>query len=295
MGSIISGVGNAVGSIVGGIGGGVAQGAGATNQFQASNPYAGMLPEELANQQQIYGNQQNLAQALQAQLNGTGPNPAQTMFNANQQSNIANAQGLIASQRGLNPALAARMGANAATVGNQQASLGSALLQQQQQIAAANNLGNLYGQEQAGNLGVQQIGNQANLGGQQLNQQTGANNAQIRGQIAGGLLGAGGSIGAAAAGGGKAHGGKIEGAAKVKGDSKENDTVPAMLSPGEIVVPRSKAKDPKKAKEFIDHLMKSEGSDSEDEGGYGDILQHKRKVAELEKRIKSLEKKKKAA
>jgi hypothetical protein len=35
------------------------------------------------------------------------------------------------------------------------------------------------------------------------------------------------------------NGGTINGRAKVSGDSRVNDTVPAMLSPGEIVIPRS--------------------------------------------------------
>jgi hypothetical protein len=45
-------------------------------------------------------------------------------------------------------------------------------------------------------------------------------------------------------------GGPIPGKAKVSGDSERNDTVPAMLSPGEIVVPRSKAQDPNMAAQF---------------------------------------------
>lgn len=40
-----------------------------------------------------------------------------------------------------------------------------------------------------------------------------------------------------------AHGGKV--------DSIENDTVPAMLSPGEVVIPRSIADDPVKSSEFV--------------------------------------------
>lgn len=36
----------------------------------------------------------------------------------------------------------------------------------------------------------------------------------------------------------------VPGKAKVKGDSKENDTVPAKLSPGEIIIPRSVAMSP---------------------------------------------------
>lgn len=50
-------------------------------------------------------------------------------------------------------------------------------------------------------------------------------------------------------------GGRVPGQASVPGDSKENDTVPAMLSPGEIVIPRSLANSPVRAKKFIEHLM----------------------------------------
>lgn len=55
--------------------------------------------------------------------------------------------------------------------------------------------------------------------------------------------------------GGEAHnhymcmlmGGKVPGQAEVEGDSPENDTVDAKLSPGEIVIKRSKASDPDEA------------------------------------------------
>lgn len=49
-------------------------------------------------------------------------------------------------------------------------------------------------------------------------------------------------------------GGSVPGKAKVAGDSKKNDTVKAMLSPGEIVIPRSHAMTPHLAKAYIDHL-----------------------------------------
>ncbi len=42
-------------------------------------------------------------------------------------------------------------------------------------------------------------------------------------------------------------GGCVPGEAKIAGDSAQNDTVPAMLSPGENVIPRSKANNPEKA------------------------------------------------
>lgn len=56
-------------------------------------------------------------------------------------------------------------------------------------------------------------------------------------------------------------GGHVPGKAKFKGDTLKNDTVPAMLSPGEMVVPRTIAQsgDPEKAKAFIAALMAKNG------------------------------------
>ena len=45
-------------------------------------------------------------------------------------------------------------------------------------------------------------------------------------------------------------GGHVGGKAKVEGDSEENDTVPALLSPGELVIPRSVPKNGKSMEEF---------------------------------------------
>lgn len=66
----------------------------------------------------------------------------------------------------------------------------------------------------------------------------------------------------------KAKGGRISkarvpGKSNHDGDDERNDTVPALLSPGEIVIPRSIAQSPdadKKAAEFIRQLMKHEKS-----------------------------------
>lgn len=48
-----------------------------------------------------------------------------------------------------------------------------------------------------------------------------------------------------------AMGKKVPGKASIPGDSLRNDKVPAMLSPGEIIVPRSKAKNPEDAASFV--------------------------------------------
>lgn len=57
-------------------------------------------------------------------------------------------------------------------------------------------------------------------------------------------------------------GGPVAGKAKVKGDSLKNDTVPAMLSPGEVVIPRhiTESKDaPKKAAAFVAAVLAKKG------------------------------------
>ncbi len=78
-----------------------------------------------------------------------------------------------------------------------------------------------------------------------------------------------------------AHGAYVPGKAKVAGDSPKNDTVPAMLSPGEIVIPRSKAKDADKAKAFIDELMrKKKAKDEPTKSGYSKILELHRQLGE---------------
>lgn len=60
-------------------------------------------------------------------------------------------------------------------------------------------------------------------------------------------------------------GGPVPGKASVKGNSYDNDTVPAMLSPGEAVLPRSVTQSknaPQKAAEFMKHLQKGKPGDS---------------------------------
>lgn len=343
------------------------------NAAQAGNPYdQSYLQNAVDNQQQIYANQQALALQLQKNMAGVGPNPAQTQYEQNAQQNINNAQGLIASQRGLNPALATRLGANAATNANQQAAGQASILQQNQQLGATQALSNLYGQQQQGNIGQQQLYVAPNTAAMQTNASVANANQQNAAGIVGGLLGAagsgatmfkaqggeiapqrfdmggavsslssgfgpqsqaggylnqgfgplgglGGSGGAAlqkgfssfgvkapslpgssttpnsitggslAAGeegaplaGGAADviaeagplaalaakggmmgknfkpGGKVPGKASVAGDSYANDTVPAIVSPGEIVLPRSvtQAKDaPKKAAAFVQAIL----------------------------------------
>jgi len=72
----------------------------------------------------------------------------------------------------------------------------------------------------------------------------------VAGGVAGGMVGgpagaamgsrAGGSLGSSAAAS-YAHGGKIPGKAEFPGDDERNDTVSIRVSPGEVVIPRTKA------------------------------------------------------
>lgn len=141
------------------------------------------------------------------------------------------------------------------------------------------------------NMGLQAANSnmQSQTDANKINAGIAQSNTESQNKLTGGILQSGGSLGVAALA--AAHGGRIPGKAPVKGDSSQNDTVHAMLSPGEIVVPRSKAGDAKKAKEFIDHLMTSEGkSKDKKDVGYASVLESHRKlkerVAELEKKVK---------
>jgi len=269
MGGVAKAVGSVIGGVTGGITGGLMDAGGITNTYQASGPQ--IQPELLAQIKQAYGaqdpiqQQQNaLAQALLAQSQGQGVNPAQLMMKqATERANMQRA-GMLGSARGVNPALAARMAGQGAMANQQAAAQQAGILGAQQQVQAQQALGGLYGQMGQQNLNQQQILQNAFAGqqgqamqGQQINAGVAAGNTQARTQLAGGLLQAAGGIGAKMFG--AAHGAIVPGVAAVDGDHSANDTVPAMLSPGEIVIPRSKAKDPDLAKEFIDHLMAKEG------------------------------------
>lgn len=238
-----------------------------------------------AGQQGIAG-QQQLLSMLQSQAAGGGLNPALDQLNNTTGQNVANQAALMASQRGVgqNAGLLARqVGQQGA--GIQQQAAGQAALQRAQQTLAAQQMLGQQANQQVGQQG-QALGNlnaaQQGLSGQAIQGQqaqnvlsTGINqaNAQTNAGIAGaigsaaikgaGLMNQGGAV--PAANGPKSRlaqhlsmggpveykkGGHVAGKAKVSGDSPKNDTVPAMLSPGEIVVPRSHASDPKKAAAF---------------------------------------------
>lgn len=232
------------------------------------NVQAGQTSLDEAKKQQM-----GLAQMLQQQYAGTGPNAALGTMQRGSEEAIKRASGALASQRGINPALAQRLASQQAAEMGQKAAQEGAILQAQQSQGALSGLGNVYG-----DIGRQALG-QYGTAQQALTQQQAENQRTTTG-IVGGLLGGAGALL------GMSTGGKVPGKAEVQGDSYSNDKVPAMLSPGEIVVPRSKAKDPEKAKEFIDHIMGDKGESKE--VTYADVLAMQKQLAAM---IKKLEKK----
>lgn len=98
---------------------------------------------------------------------------------------------------------------------------------------------------------------QAGVAGNQANQATQAGNQQMG--LYGALIGAAGDAFAPAAAPAAApvkasEGAIVPGEPEVAGDSRRNDKVHAMLSPGEIVVPRTIAPHPEAVKRFVQHL-----------------------------------------
>lgn len=175
----------------------------------------------IGNQASVFGQQQALANQLQDQANGQGPNPALAQLNQTTSQNIAGQNALMAGQRGAssNAGLIARQAAMQGGNLQQQAVGQAATLGAQQQIAAQNAL--MGQQANMANLSTQQIGQQQNalqaynqgaqnqqsnlLGGinaqNQINAGIQAQNAKNNAKFAGMALGSAGSLLSAASGG----------------------------------------------------------------------------------------------
>lgn len=185
----------------------------AQNMFQAAAPdiqtqdYSPALTEQYGNQQNIYGQQQNLANTLLAQSQGYGPNIAQAQLNQATGQNAAQQAALMAGQRGAssNPALLARQAAMQGAGAQQQAVGQSATLQAQQQMAAQQALAQQQSSMANQSLQAQSIlqgaraqqnnaVTQGSLGAQGINAQVAGQNASAVNQTLGGFLGAGGSL-----------------------------------------------------------------------------------------------------
>lgn len=231
----------------------------------------GSQQDAIGNQNQAFAGAVDTAGTLRDQSMGGGPNPAQAQLALTTGQNIRNQAALLAGQRGVgsNPGLAARqigqlgagvqqeaVGQSAALRANQQIAATQQL--QQQQALIAQMAAQQVAQRQGGLSGLGQFNlNQAGLftGSADQSSKFNAENSfgNKLGNVLGGAIGAAGQVGAAAIG--VNQGGKIPGVASMTGDHPKNDTVPAMLSPGEVVIPRTAVKDPKKVAAFINETL----------------------------------------
>ena len=252
----------------------------------------------LANQSNVFQQQQQLANQLQQQAMGQGPNPAQAQLAQNTAANVAQQSALMAGQRGgsANAGLMARQAAQQGGAMQQQATGQAATMQANQQLAAQQQLqqqqammGGLAGQ-QVGQMqqGLGMMGNTALQGQSNLTQQSGVQasvanaDAQRQGQIVGGLLGGAGAALGMAHGGmvpraqaktteasrrdmgfGKVilknDGGMVPGQAPVAGDHPKNDIVPAALSPGELIIPRTVVQaGPEAIMKFVNQVLEED-------------------------------------
>lgn len=162
----------------------------------------------IQNQSNVFQQQQQLAQQLQQQTLGQGPNPAQAMLAQQTGQNVQQQAALMAGQRGAsqNAGLMARQAAQQGGQMQQQATGQAATMQANQQLAAQQQLQ----QQQAAMAGLagQQVGQQQQAVGQlgnfglqgynavtgninqqnQLNAGIAQNNADLNGAIMGGLI-----------------------------------------------------------------------------------------------------------
>lgn len=155
----------------------------------------------LQNQAQTYQAQQGIRQSILGAL-GTQQQNASTKYTGQNQANMA-------------------------TAANRQTAMGGVL------NGAGSLMSSMSGMFSGSKGGGGTVATAGSPGGSPTSTQAGASVAQSGdGQPIAGESYTGETVTAA-------HGGFIPGKAKVKGDSPKNDTVPAQLSPGELVVPRS--------------------------------------------------------
>jgi len=262
--------------------------------FQQQQALAGQL------QQNALGQGPNPAQAMLA--NQTGQNVNQQAALMGSQRGTSQNAGLLARQAAQQGAGIQQQGVGqaAALQAQQQLAAQQQLGQQQAQMAglAGNQVANLGQAQQMGLSGTQgeqgiiQQGvnsfNNANVGAAGGQQAAASSNYGQNMKLVGGVLnGAGAAAGLFSQGGivnnyanggdvsgpmskygqkmcgiNMKSGGHVPGQASVQGDSKKNDTVPAMLSPGEIVIPRhiTQGNDaPNKAAAFVAAVLAKKG------------------------------------
>ena len=243
----------------------------AQRAFLAATGAAGGLDK----QNDVYNQQQGLANQLQDAINGNGPSVAQNQLNQATGQNVAATAALMAGQRGAgaNAGLLARQIAQQGAATQQNAAGQAATLRAQEQIAARGQLQQQQGM--LGGLATQQVGQYANaltgaqqqaLNEQQLAAQTALQQRQqdlqnqiAQNQIKAGLasqaskqtLDTGNQVTKSIGSGIGAVGGKMAAGGEVKAGPKsriaqhlnmaKGGMVPAMVSPGEIYLTKAQA------------------------------------------------------
>lgn len=197
--------------------------------------------------QTALSNEGNLASTMYGQQAGQA-NTVAAAQNALSQFNAANTQQANAANQATNQAANVYNTTTAQNTANQNVQNANQRQTYNQTVAPVT----------AAQLALQKAGSEAGVSESQANQATQAGQQQAG--LIGGVLGAGATLGAgamnpgttviAAADGGEIPppnvpatnfraGGPVPGAARAPGNDPRNDTVPARLSPGEFVVPRT--------------------------------------------------------
>lgn len=177
--------------------------------------------------------QQAIIQQLQNQAQNGDPVALQQLKDATQKSMQQGSalSATSAAQHGMGAGSALRSSADQQALTAQKAIGQEQILKAQSQQEAQKQLATLTGQQRASDIAEIQAKLQAQRGIENANIADKEQKAKQFQGMSGGLLQ--GMLSKVA------HGGRIDGPALAPGDDERNDIVPAMLSPGEIVLPRS--------------------------------------------------------
>lgn len=249
-----------------------------------------------------------LVQNLLARQRGEGESVAETQNRMMLNQANANAMGLAAAQRGIAPGLAARIAAQTQGQQSMQANQAGTLARAQEQQGIDQLLASIYSSQRgsAGQAAQMQANAEAASRQQTLGLMQGIGQAGMAYMGAGGgktsapsapatpapttSSYSGGYLGNYQLTPGLYDGGKVPGDAPVKGNHPKNDIVDAKLSPGEIVIPRTHAKDPDKAKAFVESILSKGKESKSSESGDDAMKKLLKSQQEMMKRLKSLEK-----
>lgn len=191
----------------------------------------------------------------------TGDGAWQQAFTDAVQRTQANAQALGQSDANVDYGDALMNIGNAQAGVAQRAVNDEGMLREQSKLDARGQLADVLGTQAQADIGQSaeqaRIRREVNAANQASIEATRKNRQSTESAVGGGLM----------SGMGMSDGGQVPGRPRVFGDDSRNDTVPAMLSPGEIVVPISKADDPSEAARFARAVAENGGAKGYAEGG----------------------------